>query len=224
MKEDGTSGELVSANGYSWGGTSIDRAFNKFLTSLFGERVMNIFQTDPEYLDDYFEFWQRFELKKRTFEIEQHYDKNEEMEKNQAKKVAFQISLAIAEIVAQQNKQGYKRIRMDAVINDAIQQSQYKNDLTFEHGKLIMTFSFFEQFFNPTVEILINHLKKLYKDIGGNLKGIFMVGGFSECSVIQHAVKKEFQGKCRVVVPNQAGLAVVKGAVYLGHQPNLILQ
>lgn len=105
MKEDGTSGGLVSANGYSWGGTSIDRAFNKFLTSLFGERVMNIFQTDPEYLDDYFEFWQRFEVKKRTFEIEQHYDKNEEMEKNQAKKVAFQISLAIADIVAQQNKQ-----------------------------------------------------------------------------------------------------------------------
>lgn len=85
-----------------------------------------------------------------------------------------------------------------------------------------MKSSFFEQFFNPTLEILIDQLKKLYNDIGGDLKAFFMVGGLSECSDIQKAVKKEFQGKCRVVVPNQAGLAVVKGVFYFGHQPDLV--
>lgn len=43
MKEDGILGEFVLVNGYSWGGIFIDRVFNEFLISLFGERVMNIF-------------------------------------------------------------------------------------------------------------------------------------------------------------------------------------
>eukprot|EP00105_Crassostrea_gigas_P014748 XP_011431527.2 PREDICTED: heat shock 70 kDa protein 12A [Crassostrea gigas] len=222
LKEDGTSGELVSANGYGWGGTSIDRAFNKFLTSLFGERVMHIFQTDPEYIEDYFEFWHQFEVKKRAFEKKRNNNKDEHKETYQPEKNVFQIRipLAIREIVAKLNKQG----EMAAVINDAIQQLQYTNDLRFENGKLIMKSSFFEEFFKPTVEILINHLIKLYTEIGKDLKVILMVGFFSECSVIQEAVKKEFEGKCRVVVPNQAGLAVVKGAVYFGHQPDLITE
>uniref|UniRef100_K1PS94 Heat shock 70 kDa protein 12A n=1 Tax=Magallana gigas TaxID=29159 RepID=K1PS94_MAGGI len=122
LKEDGSLAELVPASGGSWGGTCIDKALNDFLTKVFGETVMKIFKTDPEYLEDYFEFWHRFEVKKRNFETKSN-----------------------------------------------------KND-------------------------------------GQN------------CSVIQDAVKKEFEGKCGVVVPNQAGLAVVKGAVYFGHQPDLITE
>lgn len=223
MKENGTLGELVPASGGSWGGTCIDKAFHDFLTSLFGERIMNIFQTDPEYLEDYFDFWQRFEVKKRTFETTQN-DKNEQKEKYQPEKFVFQISLALGEIVAEQNNQDIKKTKIDAVINDVIRKSQYKNDLTCEQGKLCMKSTFFKLMFDPTVKFLINHLRKLYTEIGKDLKVILMVGGFSECSVIQEAVKKEFEGKCRVVVPNQAGLAVVKGAVYFGHQPDLITE
>uniref|UniRef100_K1QZA6 Heat shock 70 kDa protein 12B n=1 Tax=Magallana gigas TaxID=29159 RepID=K1QZA6_MAGGI len=223
LKENGTLGELVPASGGSWGGTCIDKAFHDFLTSLFGERIMNIFQTDPEYLEDYFDFWQRFEVKKRTFETTQN-DKNEQKEKYQPEKFVFQISLALGEIVAEQNNQDIKKTKIDAVINDVIRKSQYKNDLTCEQGKLCMKSTFFKLMFDPTVKFLINHLRKLYTEIGKDLKVILMVGGFSECSVIQEAVKKEFEGKCRVVVPNQAGLAVVKGAVYFGHQPDLITE
>lgn len=174
MKEGGTSGDLVSASECSWGGACIDRRFQEFLKTLFGETVMEIFQKDPEYLEDYFEFWQRFEVKKRTFESKQNDNKNVQKEKYQSKKNVFQIQIPLAnvEIVAKQNKQGYKRIRIDAVINEAIKTSQYRNDLTFENGKLIIKSSFFEQCFTPTIEILINHLKKLYNDIGGDLKGI----------------------------------------------------
>lgn len=224
LKEDGTLGEIVPASGGSWGGTCIDKAFHDFLTSLFGEEVMNIFQTDPEYLEDYFEFWQRFEVKKRTFENKQNDDKNEQRETYQPDKFVFQIPLAIGEIVAKQRKQDHKKIKIDTVINDVIKKSQYKNDLTCEQGKLCMKSTFFKLMFDPTIKFLINHLKKLYTEIGKDLKVILMVGGFSECSVVQEAVKKEFEGTCRVVVPNQAGLAVVKGAVYFGHQPDLITE
>lgn len=109
MKEDGTLGELVSASGGSWGETCIDKAFHNFLTSLFGEKVMNIFQTDPEYLEDYFELWQRFKVKVGTFENSQNEDKNEQKEKYQPDKFVFQIPLAIGEIVVKQNDPDIKK-------------------------------------------------------------------------------------------------------------------
>ncbi|XP_052722156.1 heat shock 70 kDa protein 12A-like isoform X2 [Crassostrea angulata] len=224
LKEDGSLAELVPASGGSWGGTCIDKALNDFLTKVFGETVMKIFKTDPEYLEDYFEFWHRFEVKKRNFETKSNKnDEQNEKDKSESR-FAIQIPLALTEIVAKQNKQDMKKMKSDAIITNAIQKSQYRNDLTFEYGKLFMKSSFFMTMFNPTTELIINHLKKLYLDIGQDLKVILMVGGFSECSVIQEAVKKEFERKCRVVVPNQAGLAVVKGAVYFGHQPDLITE
>lgn len=81
LKEGGTSGDLVSASECSWGGACIDRRFHEFLKTLFGETVMEIFQKDPEYLEDYFEFWQRFKVKKRTFESKQNDNKNVQKEK-----------------------------------------------------------------------------------------------------------------------------------------------
>lgn len=44
---------------------------------------MEIFQKDPEYQEDNFEFWQRFEVKKRTFETKQNNNKNEQKNKYQ---------------------------------------------------------------------------------------------------------------------------------------------
>ncbi|XP_056013066.1 heat shock 70 kDa protein 12A-like [Ostrea edulis] len=48
-----------------------------------------------------------------------------------------------------------------------------------------------------------------------------MVGGFSECSLIQNAIKTKFSAY-RIIIPEEAGLAVVKGAVYFGNLANAI--
>jgi molecular chaperone DnaK (HSP70) len=48
-----------------------------------------------------------------------------------------------------------------------------------------------------------------------------MVGGFSGCEILQKAVKDNFPDK-KVIIPEDAGLAVVKGAVYFGHVPQAI--
>lgn len=197
MKQDGTLAELVPASGGSWGGTCIDKAFKEFLTNLFGKSVMNIFQKDSEYLEDYFDFWQHFEVKKRAFENEQNESENKEKKKdNPESKFAIRIPFALGEIVAKQSKQGFKQTKMDAVIANAIEKSHFKNAVSCTNGKLLMQSSFFKQMFDPTIKLLINHLKKLYTDIGEDLKVILMVGGFSECSVIQDAVKKELQSGC----------------------------
>lgn len=48
-----------------------------------------------------------------------------------------------------------------------------------------------------------------------------LVGGFSESPMVQHAIRTNFPGK-RLIIPQDAGLAVVKGAVLFGHRPTSI--
>lgn len=50
-----------------------------------------------------------------------------------------------------------------------------------------------------------------------------MVGGFSESPITLDVVKNAFPTK-RVIVPEEAGLAVLKGAVLFGHQSNSVLE
>ncbi|XP_071124335.1 heat shock 70 kDa protein 12A-like [Mytilus edulis] len=47
-----------------------------------------------------------------------------------------------------------------------------------------------------------------------------MVGGFSECELVQRAMKNEFPKK-KIIIPEEAGLAVLKGTVLYGYQPKI---
>ena len=51
-----------------------------------------------------------------------------------------------------------------------------------------------------------------------------MVGGFSECKLLQDAIRSEFErsSQRKVLVPSEAQLAIIKGAVLYGHQPQEI--
>lgn len=218
---------MVPASGGDWGGICVDKAFQKFLTELFGEDVMKMFKSHPDYIEDYFDFWQTFEIKKRSFDLNK--PKQEEKENDKSKEETekdemflIRLPVALAEIVGKQTQRDFKVNRSDVIFQEVIEKSSFKNDLKCEHGKLQMKCSFFKRMFDPTVKMLSDHLAKLLKTIEDDLKVILMVGGFSECSVVHNAIRAKFQDKCRVVIPNQAGLAVLKGAVYFGHQPDLI--
>ena len=47
------------------------------------------------------------------------------------------------------------------------------------------------------------------------------VGGFSESPLLQDAIRKAFPD-CQVIVPQEAGLAVLRGAVVFGYNPKAI--
>ena len=48
-----------------------------------------------------------------------------------------------------------------------------------------------------------------------------MVGGFSESPILQARIKQEFRD-CKIVIPNEPRLAVLKGAVNFVHNPSVI--
>ncbi|KAH3822080.1 hypothetical protein DPMN_123850 [Dreissena polymorpha] len=51
-----------------------------------------------------------------------------------------------------------------------------------------------------------------------DVETILMVGGYSESPILQEAIKKKFPN-IKIIVPPDAGLAVIKGAVIVGHCP-----
>lgn len=56
-----------------------------------------------------------------------------------------------------------------------------------------------------------------------DVSSIILVGGFAESLMLQAAIKNAFKDKKKkVIVPRDAGLAVLKGAVLFGHQPKTI--
>ncbi|KAG8135581.1 hypothetical protein E2320_008594 [Naja naja] len=55
-----------------------------------------------------------------------------------------------------------------------------------------------------------------------NVKFLFLVGGFAEAPLLQQAVQNAFGSKCRIIIPQDVGLTILKGAVLFGLDPAVI--
>ncbi|WAQ99508.1 HS12B-like protein [Mya arenaria] len=74
-----------------------------------------------------------------------------------------------------------------------------------------------KELFSETTKHIIDHLKGIFADpTASGADTVLMVGGFSESPMLRETVQEAFPDK-RVIVPHEAGLAVLKGAVIFGH-------
>lgn len=100
--------------------------------------------------------------------------------------------------------------------------SEYKEVVTYKNKKLCIQPSLFKSFFQEATDGIIKCIADVLKhDSCANVSDIIMVGGFSESRVIQKSLKWKFNS-FRFLIPDEPGLAVLKGAVYFGHLPNAI--
>ncbi|NXR62647.1 HS12B protein, partial [Rhadina sibilatrix] len=54
------------------------------------------------------------------------------------------------------------------------------------------------------------------------VKFLFLVGGFAESAMLQRAVQAAFGHRCRLIVPQDVGLTILKGAVLFGLDPGVV--
>lgn len=106
-----------------------------------------------------------------------------------------------------------------------IKESQYKDTIGLlkkPQDKLsIAEKELVNMFALPKLSI-VKHVKGLFNE--REIKGIttmILVGGFSESPLIAEEMRLEFPDK-EVIVPHEASLAVLKGAVLYGHAPKAI--
>ena len=129
--------------------------------------------------------------------------------------VTMSISLAILDQMCK------KHLKED--FEAVIQSSPYHDKMILRYDKMKidtnLIIDMFKQASERIIELISDVLKKMK---GSNLKMIVLVGGFSGCKIIQDNIKSFFPSY-RVIVPEDAELAVLKGAVLFGHKTDYIV-
>lgn len=200
-QSNGTYKELHRPTRGPWGGTKVDEAFDQMIIKIVGASCFQKFKDD--FKADDLDIHRELETKKRTI-----------MSESNSKTT---IKLPYSLVTTCEEETGEK-------INEVIQQTQYANKMTWQKDKLKMEAGLFKELFREPINMLVEHLQQLMsEDNLSDVSTILMVGRFSESPIMQDAIMKAFPAK-RVIVPVDAGLAVLKGAVLFGHQSNSILE
>ena len=104
-------------------------------------------------------------------------------------------------------------------IEKVIKESAGKG-VSFGNGSLIIKPDAVARLFDPVMQNIVSHIRKLLQN--KKLSGIdffLLVGGFAECGFLQKAIKENFGHKGKLLVPFEAQMSVIKGAIIFGHKP-----
>ncbi|KAI8761497.1 heat shock 70 kDa protein 12A-like isoform X3 [Biomphalaria glabrata] len=199
IRKDGRIRELFRATGGAWGGTIIDKQFQSLLESIFGVEFIAAFM--KEYPKDFVELLQDFEIKKRG-ECD-----------------SIRVSLPY-------NFCNYKHNGVS--VQQAIKRfssEQGSSDIKFSSGKLVLSSTQVNILFKDALDQINDHVQTLlHKPKCKDLHNIFLVGGFAESQRLQSSLREKFGERVTILVPEEASLSVVKGAVAFGHDPSAICQ
>ena len=192
--------ELVSPSGGPWGGTKVDARFVELLGSALGNDFINKYQKKCPH--EWLQFLTNFEKLKRGFKPE-----------DMSSKICISLPWSMGNL--------YTEVNRGKKIEKALKSAE---GLSFSNGMITIKHAAAKRLFEDVIQDIAEHLRKLLKDSKlSDVKYILMVGGFSECEVLQNAVKNEFERNgLKVLIPSEAQLAIIKGAVLYGHSPNEI--
>ncbi|XP_076111534.1 heat shock 70 kDa protein 12A-like [Mytilus galloprovincialis] len=193
--------ELSSATGNNCGGTSVDERFLQMFVDIFGRPVINALkEEDPSvYLDLFLEF----ETVKRTIGPD----------------TDSKVTISIPYVLI--NKCCLNLLDKD--IESVLSASKYGKEIYLKGAKMRINPKIIKDIFNPTIQSIVTLMKEICdREQSFEVSQILLVGGFSECSLVQDAIKRAFPDK-RIINPDEAGLAVLKGACLFGHKPDYII-
>jgi hypothetical protein len=198
VQEDRTIRELHHACGNGLGGQSVNDRIMNYLTEVFGRDVMKTFQTDNTHKASWLDLEAEIEQKKRSLQ----YDNKGRLK--------LQVPPTLLELFEQ------KRDLNPKEHFNSIQHLSLSRDKLYIHKDLI------DELFRPSIDSILKIVHEILDKSHMNcISDVIMVGGFSQCKLISDAVKDEFKD-LKVVVPNDADLAVLKGAVIYRHWPEVI--
>ncbi|XP_060083361.1 heat shock 70 kDa protein 12A-like [Ylistrum balloti] len=198
--EDDKLEEIFKASGGAWGGTKVDESFLQLLVQIVGARVMENFK--KHHTGDEIELFREFETKKRT------------ITNDCSNKVTLRMPYQLGELFEEE---------FGVTLKDTIRQTNFKGKMTWTGDKLKVDPNLIKDLFKLSADSIVEHIRDLLKkETCKNVSTFLMVGGFSECVLIQDAIRSNFPDK-RIIIPEDAGLAVVKGAVLFGHNPQTII-
>lgn len=201
VKQNGHLKLLDRASGGDWSGTSVDIAFESALAEIVTEGVIEGYR--QKYTRDYIELFRDFEIKKRKCR------KGD----NSNSVITLKIPVSFTEGCSE---------TLDADLTTLTNKSRFKDNIFWKSDKVRIDSSTFETFFLPACDGIVRHVKNLFQSPKVKyVNKILIVGGFSESRVFQKVITEAFPN-CKFIVPQEAGLAVLRGAVLFGYNQGVI--
>jgi len=191
--------EIHQACGGHWGGTTVNGEFYKFLVKLLGSDVIN--NVKENHAVDYFDLMHTFEHTKTNFTQD-----------------SSQVVLRLPLVWLTQ----FTEITNET-LKEVIPQTNFKGKIKLQADKLIINPILFRSFFDYSINNVTDALESLFqKEELRDVDTLLAVGGFSESKIMIDAIKEKLGPDIAVIVPNDPGTAVLKGAVLYGFEPEII--
>jgi hypothetical protein len=193
--------EKHKATGGAWGGTAVDHSFNQLLVRIVGGPVMSKFAR--EHKADHIDLFREFEAAKRV------------INDRTSGKVNMKIPVSLNDVCREVLDEDLKSIL-------AQDNCPFKGKIQWLGDKMRVDAVIMKGFFQEAVNNIVEHIRDLLSlEEARGVSMMLLVGGFADSPMVQEAIKKAFQdGSVKVLIPHQAGLAVLMGAVIFGHKPD----
>ncbi|KTF80459.1 hypothetical protein cypCar_00024128, partial [Cyprinus carpio] len=196
----GTLKELYKASGGPYGAVGVDLAFEAMLCQIFGADFIESFKAKRPAA--WVDLTIAFEARKRTAAP--------------GRANSLNISLPFSFI------DFYKRHRGQSV-ETALRKSNMNFIKWSSQGMLRLSAEAMNQLFQPTINNIIKHVENLMqKEEVKDVRFLFLVGGFAESPMLQRAAQNALGRNCRIIIPHDVGLTILKGAVLFGLDPTVV--
>lgn len=197
--------EVIPSFGGNWGGNNVNKQFENILTESLGKKFITY--TNSERPSILHRIMMDFEKVKRSYQ--------------EGKPVYLPVSYALT--TTYQEFTNNEKATIEDILASGGSLSMSKN------GHLVIESETMGNFFKTVVDKIIDEVAGIWTDELADhvVAYIFLVGGFAECSYVQKKMKmlKDILPgvlKPKVLIPNEASLCVLRGAVLFGHDPNAI--
>ena len=157
-----------------------------------------------DHMEDALDLYREFELRKRKVKLDM----------SETPHMAIKIPVALYDLYVKKKERSLK--------DDIKTNMKYADKVTCLADKMKIDCKIMQSFFKQPMEELIDHIREILAEHPVRGTNTFiMVGGFSESDFVQETVRSKFPNM-KTIIPFDAGLAVLKGAVIFGHAPMVV--
>lgn len=200
VKQNGRLKIIEKASHSDLGGATVNRNFKSALEEIVTKEMIEGYC--HEFTEDYIELFREFEKKKRKCR----------KDNGSYSYITFSFPNSFTEKCYE---------TFDTDINTLVNRSRFRDKMFWKTGKIAIHRSMFETFFQPACDEIVRHVEKLLQlSTVKDVEMILMVGGFSESDILQDVIRSAFPN-CQVLVPKEAGMAVLRGAVSFGYSQSV---
>ena len=194
--DDGNIKEIHKVTGGPYGGIKVNQQFEALLNELLDARKLQTYR--KQHSSDWLCLMNEFEGKKRGERI---------LDSKVMTNIRLPRSFVHLANQCWRSRHGEKDVKL-------------KNNEYLSLSSEVM-----KRLFVPVIEDIKKHLRFLQRNPQlAKVKTMLLVGGFADSALLQKEIKSEFSGKSRVLIPNNAGIAIVQGAVMFGKNPSKITE